>query len=176
VRRLAVTALAVTAAVTLAGGGAAALVRKATIVPNRGASTVRLGMTRAQVVALLGKPIYQNKNGYMQYGSNTGAPLFDIYLDTQSAPRRVRLFGISGEGFCFPGGPCMFKSGGVGKLKARFGTKLKVATLEDGERVYRLTGTYRGCSTFTDVTPSRFRPSGRLIMVFVGFRSGSACS
>ena len=69
----------------------------------------------------------------------------------------------------------MYDKGAVGKLRARYRDSLKVVTLEDGERIYRLSGTFRGCSTFTDFTPARFRASARILMVFIGFESGSAC-
>ena len=148
------------------------VVRSGMITTNRGAARVTLGMTRAQVVAALGRPVFQNQNGFMQYGPE-GGPLFDVYLD--SSPKRVRLIGVSGRRFCFRGGPCLLKQGGVRELMAKYGRRLKTVRLETGERVYRVTGAYRGCRTFTDVTPARFRPNAQLIQVFIGFRSGSAC-
>jgi hypothetical protein len=171
VLRSAAAALLAFLVVTLAADAA---VSKGTITPSRGAAGVTLGMTRAQVVARLGQPIFQNQHGYMQYAPDSG-PLFDVYLDASATPRRVRLIGISGRRFCFPGGPCLHAAGGVGNLRTKYGTRLKLAKLETGERVYRLSGAYRGCKTFTDVTPGRFRRSARLIQVFIGFRSGSAC-
>jgi hypothetical protein len=159
----------------LAPAATSAAVTKGTITPSRGAAGVTLGMTRAQVVAKLGAPLFENANGYMQYGPDTG-PLFDVYRDVFSHPSRVRLIGISGWNFCFPGGsPCLYRLGGVGELQAKYGARLKIVTLESGEKVYRLSGRYRGCSTFTDISPARFKPGARLIMVFVGFTSGSAC-
>jgi hypothetical protein len=155
--------------------GASATVTKGTINPSRGAAGVRLGMTRAEVVAKLGPPLFENKNGFMQYGPDSG-PLFDVYRDVFTHPSRVRLIGISGWNFCFPGGtPCMYRQGGVGELQAKYGDRLKIVELEDGEHVYRLSGRYRGCATFTDITPTRFKPGARILMVFVGFKSGSAC-
>ena len=67
-------------------------------------------MTRAQVLAKLGKPLYTNVNGYMQYSSKN---LFDVYLD---GSKRVRLIGISGPGFCTVFGACALKTGGIAKL------------------------------------------------------------
>ena len=77
------------------------VVRSGMITTNRGAARITLGMTRAQVVAALGRPVFQNQNGFMQYGPE-GGPLFDVYLD--SSPKRVRLIGVSGRRFCFRGG------------------------------------------------------------------------
>lgn len=168
--------LALAALLLLAGpAGASATVTAGTINPGRGAAGVRLGLTRAEVVAKLGAPLYENQNGFMQYGPDAG-PLFDVYRDVFAHPSRVRLIGISGWNFCFPGGsPCLYRKGGVGELQAKYGDRLKIVQLESGESVYRLSGRYRGCKTFTDISPTRFKPGGRLIMVFVGFTSGSAC-
>jgi len=156
----------------LAPGAALGVVEKGTILVNRGGAGVTLDMTRAQVLAKLGKPVYKNKHGYLQYAK---VNLFDVYLDVATTPDRVRLIGISGPKFCFPSGFCMMDPGAVGKLKTLYGSRLKVVRLEDGERVYRVRGTYHGCRVFTDFTPLRFRPGAKLIQIFVGFESGSAC-
>jgi hypothetical protein len=169
-------ALAVALALTLApASDAAVAVTHGTITPNRGAAGIRLGMSRAQVLAKLGAPVYKNANGYLQYAPNGRPEIFDVYLDVAASPDRVRLLGVSGAKFCFPAGFCMFDRGAVGKLKAAYGSALKIVTLEDGERVYRLTGTRGGCQVFTDFTPARFRPGSRILMVFIGYLSGSAC-
>ncbi len=151
---------------------AGAVVEHGTIRVNRGGAGVTLGMTRAQVLARLGKPVYKNSHGYLQYARTN---LFDVYLDTGTTPDRVRLIGISGPKYCFPSGFCMMDKGAVGKLKTLYGGAVKVIRLEDGERVYRVTGSYRGCAVFTDFTPLRFRATSRLIQIFIGFESGSAC-
>lgn len=71
--------------------------------PNVGAAGIKLGMTRAQVIAKLGKPLFKNANGFMQYGNDKKGVLFDVYLDTSTHPQRVRLLGISGNRFCLAG-------------------------------------------------------------------------
>jgi hypothetical protein len=153
-----------------------AVVTQGTIKPNRSAKGIRLGMSKAQVLTRLGSPVYQNQNGYMQYGPDDEPVIFDVYLDTSTNPDRVRLLGVSGAGFCLAdGGPCLFEKGGVGKLKVRYGSAMKLVTLESGEKVYRLTAKYGGCDVFTDFTPAKLKPGAKIIMVFIGYLSGGYC-
>ena len=91
---------------------------------------MKLGMTKAQVVALLGKPLFENAHGYMQYSKSN---LFDVYLNP--ATKRVRLIGISGPNFCTVNGVCMMKKGGLAKIKAQYGAALRKAVAEDGDRL-----------------------------------------
>jgi hypothetical protein len=170
--------LAVAAAIVVAialPATASALVGQATITPNRGANGITLGMTRAQVVAKLGKPTFMNGNGFMEYGSKKPSVLFDVYVDGKSG--RVRLLGLHGARFCLTGGgPCLEEKGGVGKLKARYGRALRLVRLESGEQVARLTGMVHGCKVFTDFgAPISSNPSARIGMAFIGFLNGSAC-
>jgi hypothetical protein len=170
--RLGLVAVIVAASLPSTAG---AVVRQATITPNRGANGITLGMTRAQVIAKLGKPVFANANGFMEYGSKNPAVLFDVYIDGKSG--RVRLLGLHGPRFCLiGGGPCLEEKGGVGKLKARYGSALKIVKLETGEPVARLTGLVRGCKVFTDFgSPINSNPRARIGMVFVGFLNGAAC-
>ena len=155
---------------------ASAVVAEGTIKPNRGAKGIRLGMSRGQVLVRLGQPVYQNQFGFMQYAPDNQPVIFDVYLDVSANPDRIRLLGISGAGFCLAGGgPCLFEQGGVGKLKTRYGNALKLVTLEDGEKIYRLTAKYGGCDVFTDFTPTKLKASAKIIMVFIGYLSGGAC-
>lgn len=157
-------------------GTAGALVTRGTVTPNVGAAGITLGMTRAQVVARLGKPVYQNLNGYMQYGPKSLDSLFDVYLDTSVHPWRVRMLGVSGTGFCLAGGgPCLQRPGGVGKLRARYGKALKTVTLEDGEKVVWLRGSLAGCKVFTDFGDAGRPASARIVMLLVGYQSGHYC-
>lgn len=152
------------------------LVASGVVTPNRGAKGIKLGMTRTQVIAKLGQPSFKNANGFMQYGKDSLGILFDVYLDVAKQPPRVRLLGIYGAGFCLvTGGPCLMEKGGVGKLRARYGSRLKTVKLEDGEKVVWLKGKYRGCKVFTDFGPAGRPASARIGMVFIGFQSGSAC-
>jgi hypothetical protein len=163
-----VLACAAAAGTTLVTGGP--------VTPNVSAAGITLGMTRAQVVAKLGKPVYQNLNGYMQYGDESKNILFDVYLDTSVHPWRVRLLGISGRNFCLVGGgPCLRRAGGTGKLRARYDGALKTVTLEDGEKVVWLKGRLNGCRVFTDFGSAGLPASAPIVMVLVGYQSGHYC-
>jgi hypothetical protein len=157
-------------------GSAGAIVTSGPVTPNVGAAGITLGMTRAQVVAKLGKPVAQNLNGYMQYGPKNLNSLFDVYLDTSVHPWRVRMLGISGRNFCLTGGgPCMRRAGGVGKLKARYDGALKTVTLEDGEKVVWLKGKLNGCKVFTDFGEAGRPAAAPIVMIFIGYQSGHYC-
>ena len=141
---------------------AAASVEQGTISPNRGAAGITLGLTRAQVVAKLGKPLYENSYGYMQYSRNN---LFDLY-------RRggvVDLIGISGPKFCLKGGICVLKRV-VPKLKAKFGSRLAFEeSTEDGTQAWIVHGRYLGRGVFTSFEVDGRSDHARLIMVWIGF-------
>ncbi|MCC6222800.1 MAG: hypothetical protein IT201_04840 [Thermoleophilia bacterium] len=167
--------LAILCAAALAALPAVAIaaVERGPFTPGKGARGVRIGMTRAQVVAKLGQPLYENAYGYMQYSLNN---LFDVYLDASASPKRVRMIGISGPKFCLAGTDiCLLAKGGLGKLKQRYGTDLVVTQLENGEDVYRLTRTFGGCETYTDFSATGSAGSARLTQVFILTSSGSAC-
>jgi hypothetical protein len=146
------------------------------VMPNVGAAGIKLGMTRAQVIAKLGHPIFQNTAGFMQYGRESQNVVFDVYLDTSVHPWRVRLLGISGIHFCLAGGgPCLQRLGGVGKLQKRYDGALKTVTLEDGEKVVWLKGKLNGCKVFTDFGDAGRPAIARIVMVFIGYQSGHFC-
>ena len=164
VRSLLPTALA---AALLLPPLASAAVDKGTFAPGVGGSGVTLGMARAQVVARLGKPLYANANGYLQFSSKS---LFDVYLD---GSRRVRLIGISGPGFCTAFGACALTTGGIAKLRARYGARLRLTTLpETGDRVWILLGTRGGKQVFTSFAPANARATSPFIQVFIGYGNG----
>lgn len=140
---------------------ATAPIDKGTVIVNRGAAGITLGMTRAAVVAKLGKPLYQNANGYMEYSKKN---IFDIYLNTAS--NRVRLIGISGPKFCTAKGVCMFKNGGLAKMKAQFGKSLKRKTLESGEKTWVIEGRFGARRVFTAFDTG---PKGEIGQFFIGY-------
>jgi hypothetical protein len=140
-----------------------ATVNHGTITVNRGAAGVTLGTTRAQVIAKLGKPRYQNANGLLEYGKIP--VIFDVYLNT--ATNRVRLISISGPKFCTTSHVCMLKNGGLTKLKAQYGNRLKKSVAEDGEITYEVDAKLAGRPVFTSFAPAAH---GQIIQVFIGYR------
>jgi hypothetical protein len=162
--RTAVMALLCVAALAASGPAAAKAWEKGTFTPNRGALGIRLDQTRAQVVAKLGKPVFENQNGFMQYASTN---LFDVYLDTALSPKRVRMIGLSGPGYCAPGGVCVMRKGGVGKLKAKYGGQLVKKSDTTGVDCYLLLGMYQGKQVFTSFAVDSFKAKGRIIQVFI---------
>ncbi len=138
-------------------------VNHGTITVSRGAAGVTLGMTRAQVIAKLGRPSYQNANGLLEYGKIP--VIFDVYLNT--ATNRVRLISISGSRFCTTARVCMLRNGGLAKLKAQYANLLKKSVAEDGEITYEVDGKFAGRPVFTSFAPAAH---GQIIQVFIGYR------
>jgi hypothetical protein len=158
-RRLAIVAVVGMLAVAPAG----ATVEKGKIQVNRGAIGVTLGMTRGQVIARLGKPVYTNQNGYMQFAK---VNLLDVYLDVRT--NRVRLIGVAGRRFCIED-ICLQHAGNVGALKQRFGTRFKAITDEDGSPAYAMYGTLGSRHVFTTFGVSQHAASEPVVQVFIGY-------
>ncbi len=144
---------------------------------GRGAAGVRLGMTREQVIAILGRPFAENANGYMQYArtphgnvpDNAQHGLFDVYLRNG----RVRMMIIGTHpGFRLGDGTPVFAAGTVGHLMHRFGRRLRAVREEDGEPVYRVSERYLGRTVWTDFWPERFARDTRLMDVAILFPPG----
>jgi hypothetical protein len=172
---LALTALAFAIAVPTAGGSPAAKapINVGTFTVNRGAVGVRLGMTRAQVIAKLGQPLSETQFGTMSYAS--GSRILDIYLDTSVTPKRVRLFVISGRRYCTVSGICAFEKGGVGDLMNQYGSRLVPKTNPDGLACYQVVGSFQGRDVFTSFTVIAHKPGSRFINVFITWGSGDVC-
>jgi hypothetical protein len=120
-------------------------------------------MTRAQVIARLGRPLKENENGYMAYENepqgkvNPKTPhgLFDLYL----TDKRVRMFVISPHsGWRLSDGNHIFASGGIARLMHRYGHRLKATRIEDGELAYRITERYLGRTGWTEFAVEHFGP------------------
>ncbi len=128
------------------------------IVVGRGAAGVRLGTTRAQVIARLGRPVSEVPNAIMSYEDvppKAPSGLFDIYLENS----RVRMFVISPHsGWRLGNGIHIFARGAIARLMHRFGRRLKPTRIEDGERVYRITERYFGRTVWTEFYVERFGP------------------
>src|SRR6476620_257663 len=88
-------------------GATAQPIESGRIVVGRGVRGVTLGMTRAQVVARLGRPISQNAIGYMEYSRKH---LFDVYV-RRGTPKRTDLISAAGPGFCLSRGICSLTKG-----------------------------------------------------------------
>src|SRR3954449_5835783 len=120
--RLALLVAVVASCVSAAlAGSAAQPIESGRIAVGKGVHGVTLGMTRAQVVARLGRPISQNAIGYMEYSRKN---LFDVYV-RRGTPKRADLISAAGPGFCLPEGICSLSKGSVKRLVGRFGARLE---------------------------------------------------
>lgn len=131
------------------------------ITVGRGAAGATLGMTRAQVIARLGRPL--KERGYMAYenepqgriGPRTPHGMFDLYLRNG----RVRMIVISPHsGWRLSNGIHIFAGGAIARLMRSYGSRLKPTRIEDGERLYRITGRYLGRAVWTEFYVARFGP------------------
>lgn len=142
--------------------GAAAAVEEGTVAVNRGAAGILLGMTRAEVVATLGEPLYENDYGYMEYSEDN---LFDLYR----RGGKVDLIGMSGPRFCTKDGICCLKRH-VGKLQTKFGSRLRLETAEDGSQSWVVRGRVAGKRVFTAFDVDGPGRGARILMIWVGYR------
>jgi SmpA/OmlA family protein len=141
-----------------------------TIYVNKGLDQLRVGNTRQQVVDVLGRPYYENRNGYMQYAPGDGPTLCDVYRTSGSKRSTVREFSFSGRRFVVSGGIRIFDNGGLRKLKARYPRMKLVSDPESGEQYYEILGRYHGRKVFTSISPVRPSLDSRAQQVFIGFR------
>ena len=166
-RRFLVLAVAV-AALVAASPALAKTYDEGTILPGRGATVgpdaipVLIGMKKAKVLASLGKPVYQNKYGYLQYSKKN---IFDVYINTSG--NHVDIVSISGPQFCLPFGICMMQKGGLKALKQKFGGALKREKAEDGEIYYVFRNKVDGQKRATSFSLDGEKPTSQIIQVFV---------
>ncbi len=156
--------------VTMAGGLMTARAHAVTggvIRPGHGAAGVTLGMTRADVVERLGRPSFENRLGFMQYGQ--GDAMFDVYRASGRSAARVRMLGILGPGFRLADGNRVFAPAGLRRLRHRFGARLIRFRDEDGAPGYRLPGRLRGRPVVTDFFVDRFGAHGRVLDIFIHY-------
>jgi hypothetical protein len=136
-----------------------------TITVGRGADGVTLGMTRAQTIHRLGRPVAENQNGVMSYGGAQN--IFDIY---RKFTRRVRQFVIAQGSFRLSDGNRIFAPGGLRRLKRRYGQRLKFHTFEDGSPYYEVVTHLNGRKVLNDFeTDRRSIRTGRVLDVFILF-------
>jgi hypothetical protein len=124
-------------------------VRRGRIVPGVGAGPVNLGMTRAQVIARLGRPIFQTVHGYMQYAPDPVSQLFDVYTIGNEPSATVRQVVVSFGSFTIDG-IAVFKRGALRRLADRYGSRLQRTTIESGEAIYRLKTSTAAGERWTD--------------------------
>ncbi len=152
-------------------GATTAPITSGVITVGRGANGVRLGMTRAQVIAKLGTPAYENGNGYMQYvgDSPRANAMFDVYRAGGGSSTHVRMLGIAGAGFRLSDGNPVFAAGGLARLRSRYGARLKFHRSSDGTFTYELAGRFKGRRVHTDFDVTGPAPDARVLDVFILF-------
>ncbi len=130
---------------------------------GRGVRGVTLGMTRAQVVARLGRPISQNAIGYMEYSRKH---LFDVYV-RRGTPKRTDLISAAGPGFCLSGGICSLTEGSLKRLVGRFGARLDVELYpEDADAPdYVIRSRFQGRPVNTAFSHGR----GQIVQVYIAY-------
>ena len=129
-------------------------VRRGRITPGVGAGPIRLGMTRTQVIARLGRPIFQTVHGYMQYAPEPLLNIFDAYTGGNRPSATVDQIVVSFGSWTMDGIP-VFRLGSMRRLAEHYGDRLEPVTLENGERVYRLTTSTSSGERWTDILVER---------------------
>ncbi len=148
---------------------AARAVRDGVITVGVGAAGVEVGMKRAEVVALLGTPFYENRNGYMQYMPDDARGIFDVYRAGGGSGTRVRMVSIasSGRRFTVDDGIPIFAAGGLRALSRAYGRRLRLVRTGDGELIYRIVTRAGGHRVDTDFSVTRPNLGARVMQVFV---------
>jgi hypothetical protein len=139
---------------------------------NHGAGGVVLGYKRATVLKKLGKPYYENANGYMQYDSTASGNLFDIYRSGGGKSSKIRTISVSDKRFVFKGTKQKVMGRGViPYLRKHYGKRLKLGKSEDGERFYYIDGHHgkaRSETSFSIGVPSRDPVVGQIFISYTG--------
>ncbi len=142
-----------------------------TIVVNRGALGISVGMKRAQVIAALGRPDYENKNGYMGYiplSSKSGG-LFDVYRHGGAKTSRVQTISIAGRGsgWKLQDGNAIFARGGLKRLAKAYGRRLHFGKAADGEPFYEIHGRHNGKPVTTSFAVASSSLSSLIAQIFI---------
>jgi hypothetical protein len=168
----AIATLASAAALAVAAMPAPAVARTVTsgvITVGQGAGPITLGMSRAQVISKLGRPLYENQNGYMQYARIP--VIFDVYRDGGASSTHVRMLGISamGPAFRLSDGNRIFTKGGLRRLSAHYGKQLKFHNTADSGPFYEIVSTLHKRKVLTDFFVDRHSLSATVLDVFILF-------
>jgi hypothetical protein len=166
---LLIALLAMTCSAVLAQDALARWVRSGTIEVGRGAAGVRLGDERAEVVSRLGRPFYENQNGYMQYAPDRANNIFDVYLDEPGPPGNVTQLIISGGRFRI-GRIEVFEPGAIPRMRRRFGDRFR-RRLSEGPRepIYRVRARHLDRPAWTDFLVTRHGRRGLVTNVIIYF-------
>jgi hypothetical protein len=147
----------------------ATLIDHGTITVNQGVNRATVGMTRAQVVDVLGRPEYTNANGLLEYSDPTEGQIFDIFLGRRS--HRVNGIQIAYPGgFKLQDGNRIFKRGAVRRLFHTYGARVHPNPISQGTRSYSVNGRFHGRKVSTTFSVTKYRRSARALEVFVGVR------
>ncbi|HST32856.1 MAG TPA: hypothetical protein VLJ80_04965 [Solirubrobacteraceae bacterium] len=139
------------------------------VTPGVGAGGIELGMSRAQVIARLGRPFVDLDHEFMEYarshpgdGSARGEYReFDLYL----RDGRVTSIAIGNQpGFHLATGERVSGPGAISALRRRFGHRLK-AVHGLGGPLYRIVDRRRGKIVWTDFSTPRFGPHAKITSV-----------
>ena len=135
---------------------------------GRGAGGVQLGDTRAQVVESLGRPYYENRNGYMQYLPDDARGIFDVYRFNGLKTSRVRMLGVGDGRFRFAGTDQHVLGRGVlPYLRREYGQRLRYSPDSSGEPWYSIRARFGGFRTLTSFSVPRRARDPRVAMVFI---------
>ena len=143
-----------------------------TIVVGRGAAGARLDMTRTQVIAKLGAPEDENGNGVLFYEPDSANRIFDVYRDLDP-PKHVRMFiiaGFHGQSFKLADGNAIFARRSIARLYKHYGTRVRRAHDDTGDRWYFIKSRYHHRPVETQFHVDRFsRKKARVLDVFILF-------
>jgi hypothetical protein len=167
VKRTLATIAAMLACAALPGPAAARTVTSGVITVGQGAGPITLGMTRARVISKLGKPLYENGNGYMQYANIP--VIFDVYRNGGAKSSRVRMVSVSDSGpaFSLSDGNRIFTKGGLKRLAARYGKRLKFHQTADAGPFYEIVTRLNGRKVLTDFDVDRRSLNATVLQIFI---------
>ena len=160
--------------ICVGGGGVAAgavparAISAGVITVGQGAGPITLGMSRAQVIARLGRPLYENANGYMEYARVPA--MFDVYRAGGAASTHVRMLGLSGPRFKLSDGNRIFARGGLRRLAARYGKRLKFHNTADSGPYYEIVSRLKGRKVLSDFFVDRHSLNATVLDIFISSR------